>query len=256
MSIILDDNGNEIKFRPIKFTLKQVAEEVGVADSSIRYWSKRFEKFLDIDLNSGWRKEYTDRDVYIFKFIKKSSKDDKLTTEQIMSLLEEQYKYIDKQGFSDEIADNISDEVAINTIVDSRINTRLQDFKEELIQDFSDVVESKVTHVLQQHFVAVEDLLEKNQLENEVKFNEVKDEIAVTLKNEVNEKISESVRESIESSTQTINSTLLKIEEVSKERDLIQAEQLKKFLEDRKKENDEAISKNNRKGFFGKLFTK
>lgn len=261
MSIILDEQGNEIKFRPVKFTLKQVAEEVGVADSSIRYWSKKFEAFLDIDLNSGWRKEYTDRDIYIFKFINKSSKIDKLTTDQITSLLKEQYKYIEDQGFQkDEENKVLSNEVAINTIIDNRLTERLEDFKEnfkdELIVEFSDIVETKVTGVLQQHFLAIEGMLTKNQLQSEVMINEVKNEIAVSVVEKVNETVSESIKESIENSSEIINSTLTRIEAASKERDLVQAEQLKTFLDERKRENEDLMEKNSKKGFFAKIFSK
>ena len=258
MSIILDEQGNEIKFRPMKFTLKQVAEEVGVADSTIRYWTKKFEGFLDID-NSSWKKEYTDRDIYIFKFIQKSTREEKLTMEQVTQLLEDQYGHISNVKFDDEIAVD-SKEVAINTMIDARINTRLNDFKEEfkaeLVEEVSNAVEEKLKTVLMQHFVSIEDMIKNTQIQNNEKLDEVKSEIAMTVIEDVQAKVSETVKESIEISSKTITDTLNKIEESTKERDLNQAAELKKFLDARKKANDELIEKEKNKGFFAKLFGK
>ena len=260
-NIISDENGNEIKFRPNKFTVRQTAEELDVKDSAIRYWTEKFYMFLDVNMEDR-KKEYNGRDIFVLEFIKRSTREDKLTIEQVYKLLEEQYGYISNAKFktSEEVLNQEVQDVAINTIVDNRIVSRLNDFKNEfkaeLVEDVSNAVEDKLKNALMQHFASIEDMIKGNQLQSEAKLNEIKSEIATT----VIEEVSSTVTSSIENSSKSINETLGRIEEATKERDLKQAEEMKRILDQRKKENDELIAslkvEQESKGFFARMFGK
>lgn len=260
-NIILDSNGEEIKFRPIKYSLKDIATILEVNDSAIRFWSKEFKEFLDVD-QTTWKKEYTDRDLYVFKFIKSSVRDSKNSIEATYNELELDYPRILRIEFNTDmtIEEKDASDVAINTIVDNRIGARLNDFKEEfkveLVEEVSNAVEVKMQNVLMKHFAGIEDLIKENQELNNKKLDEIKSEIAIT----VVEEVSGTVKEGIENSSKTINETLTRIEEATKERDLKQAEGMKKILDQRRKENEELIASmkanEEKKGFFSRMFGK
>ena len=233
MSIILDENGNEIKFKPVKYTLKQTAEEVEVASSTIRFWTKKFEEFLDMD-NNSWKKEYTDRDVYVFKFIQKSIRVDKLTIEQTRELLNVRYEQVSKVGFDE--TENTKNDVALNKAIDNRLN----DFKTDIVEEISSSIEEKLIDVLKKHFIGVEDMINKNNSSVAEKMEQIQSEAAVTIEDHAN----------------GINDTLDKMQESMKQRDLESTNLMRELLEQKKQEFELRYQSEEKKGFLARIFSK
>lgn len=234
MNIILDENGNEIKFKAIKHTLKQAADEVGVADSTIRFWTKRFEEFLDID-NKNWKKEYTDRDIYVFKFIQKSTREDRLTIDQTKDLLKLEYRQISKVQFDEDAFDK-SNDVALNKAIDSRLN----DFKSDIVEEISKSIEERLTDILMKHFISVEDTIKESYSSTVEKMEQIKSEVEIT----------------IEDHTKGINETLDAMQDSIKQRDLETTSIMREILNQRRLEFEQHQDSQKGKGFFARIFSK
>lgn len=85
-------NGDSLLF----YTTAQVAAIVGVAASTIRFWSKRFEGLLDIQI-SNRNRQFKKSDIDKLSFIKKLSKDEGLTLQQVDDYCATKGFDIDKQ---------------------------------------------------------------------------------------------------------------------------------------------------------------
>lgn len=86
-----EDLSNEINGKPLFYTTMQVAGLIDVPASTIRFWSKRFENLLDVEI-SNRNRQYKKSDIAKLSFIKKLSKDDGLTLQQVED-------YVSKKGF-------------------------------------------------------------------------------------------------------------------------------------------------------------
>lgn len=181
----------EIRGRAIYYSTSQVAQLLGLNDSTVRYYSKAFEDILKIEISNKQRR-YTDEDIEKMKFIVEL-KNDGMTVKQILeycqevdfnnkdgivvkennplsiqtlakALLEEQTKQLNL--FKDEIIESISLKLAeqMQNIKDNNIS-----FKEELLEQVAltvdEVVEEKLTINLDEQ--------EKRAIEHEAKMSEL-----------------------------------------------------------------------------------
>ena len=246
MDIRFDENGNEVKLKPIFYSQKQLAEELGETYSTIRYWSEKFDDYLEIDLKS-WKKEFSERDFRVIKDIQAMLREQKLTIKQVQDWLRENIgSYDSLQYTSSENIDNNS--FSINKVIDNRINERLEDFKaefkDELITEVTSAIENKLVDILKVHFVHTEDTIKSVNDNMSNKIAEVQKEVAAT------------IEESIEKSSKEINKTLDQIKKASAEKDLEISNQIREALEKKNKEIEEVAAANKNKGFFARVFGK
>lgn len=260
-NIFFDENGNEIHIKPTYLTMPQLEKELGVAYSTIRYWCKEFEEFLDIDLERR-KKEFNQRDVELIKLIKAMTRGEngyeKMTIKQAKEYFKEN---IDKFDAGIKIDTESVSDLAINNIIDERLNTKLDEFKKDLVGEISTVVVNKV-----------EELFKINYIATEKKLEDIKSEISVTICDEVDSKtsgIKEELKKEIEISTNKISDNISNemrailddIESINqeiKESNDDVALKVKEMLEHRKQEQMELerriAEENKSKSFLSRLF--
>lgn len=221
------DKNKEIRGEPLFYTTTQVSEMVGVEPSTIRFWSKRFEDLLDIEI-SNRNKQYKKSDIEKLKFIKKLAKEDGMTLQQIED-------YCNSKGFDiDNIKQSVMDSsnpLAIQTFISAmtiEIDKKLNSFADDLLNRIND--QNKINFVMQQE---INDKLQET--------------IAITVDEIVSEKLNQSLQE--------FKSHIDTKEQEATKRDNEIIEFLKKSMEERKKENELQLQQQ-KKGFFSRLLGK
>lgn len=216
-----------IRGEPLFYTTTQVSEMVGVEPSTIRFWSKRFENLLDIEV-SNKNKQYKKTDVEKLKFIKKLAKEDGLTLQQVED-------YCSSKGFDiNEIEQSVVDSsnpLAIQTIMAAltvEIDKKLNSFSNELLNKIDEKQKNGI--LIQQ---------EMNDKLHET--------IALTVDEIVSEKLDKSVSE--------FKSYVDEKERQATSRDIEMIDMLKNNMEERKKKQEE-LEAEKKKSFWGRLWGK
>ncbi|MHB9924615.1 helix-turn-helix domain-containing protein [Clostridium botulinum] len=216
-----------IRGEPLFYTTTQVSEMVGVEPSTIRFWSKRFENLLDVEI-SNKNKQYKKLDVEKLKFIKKLTREDGLTLQQVQD-------YCSTKGFDiNEIEQSVVDSsnpLAIQTIMSAltvEIDKKLNSFSENLLNEIDKRQKSGI--LIQQ---------EMNDKLHET--------IALTVDEIVSEKLDKSVSE--------FKSYVDEKERQATSRDIEMIDMLKNNMEERKKQQEE-LEAEKKKSFWGRLFGK
>lgn len=212
-----------INGEPLFYTTSQVAQMLGVEPSKVRFYTKRFDKLLDIEL-SNRNRQYKKTDIEKLKFIIKLKNEDGLTLQQIED-------YCSKKGFNmQNIEQGIVDStnpLAIKTIMSAltvEIDEKLNLFSENLLKQ------------IQQQ--------QENTLLTQQKINEKLQENIVTTVDEI-------VSEKLDAKFNEFQSHLATQEQQVKERDTEILDTLRKGMEERQKAYE---TKQEKKGFFSKLF--
>lgn len=172
-----DDIPNKvINGEPLFFSTMQTAELVGEEPSTIRYWSKRFESLINIEV-SNKNKQYKKSDIEKLKFIKKLAREDGLTLQQISD-------YCSTKGFD---IDNIENAVldqnnplavqVFTSAVMSEINQNLNTFAESLLK--------KITEANKTYAITQQELNDKLREEIVITVDEVVSERLDTKLNEL-----------------------------------------------------------------------
>ncbi|EPY2277991.1 helix-turn-helix domain-containing protein [Clostridium sporogenes] len=216
-----------IRGEPLFFTTMQVSKMVGVEPSTIRFWSKRFENLLDVEI-SNKNKQYKKSDVEKLKFIKKLTKHDGLTLQQVQD-------YCSTKGFDiNEIEQSVVDSsnpLAIQTIMSAltvEIDKKLNSFSENLLNEI--------------------DKRQKNGVLIQQEMNDkLHETIALTVDEIVSEKLDKSVSE--------FKSYVDEKERQATSRDIEMIDMLKNNMEERKKQQEE-IEAEKKKSFWGRLLGK
>ncbi|HDK7176576.1 TPA: MerR family transcriptional regulator [Clostridium botulinum] len=216
-----------IRGEPLFFTTMQVSTMVGVEPSTIRFWSKRFENLLDVEI-SNKNKQYKKSDVEKLKFIKKLTREDGLTLAQVQD-------YCSTKGFDiNEIEQSVVDSsnpLAIQTIMSAltvEIDKKLNSFSENLLNEI--------------------DKRQKNGILIQQEMNDkLHETIALTVDEIVSEKLDKSVSE--------FKSYVDEKERQATSRDIEMIDMLKNNMEERKKQQEE-IEAEKKKSFWGRLLGK
>ena len=192
-----------INGEPLFFTTTQVADMIGVESSCIRFWGKRFENLLDIEV-SNRNRQFKRVDIEKLKFIKKLSREDGLTLQQIED-------YCTTKGFDmDNIEKSVIDSsnpLAIQTFITAvtmEMDKKLAIFSEELL--------NKIKEQQNINFTMQEELNEKLQ-----------ETIAITVDDIVSEKL--------DSALTNFKSYVDSKEQENKSRDLEMLDMLKHNME-------------------------
>lgn len=220
-------SGKVINGEPLFYTTAQASEMVGVEPSTIRFWTKRFDSLLDIEVSNKHRR-YKKSDIAKFKFIKKLAYDDGLTLQQIED-------YCSSKGFDiNDIENGIIDAnnpIAIQAFVSAmtvEIDKKLNNFSEQLLDKFNDSL--------------------KNYLLMQAEMNDKLQEHIVTTVDEV-------VTEKLDSKLESFKSYVDQRELEAKQREDELFAMVKASMEDRKKLAEE-LQKEKSKGLFRKLFSR
>jgi len=212
-----------INGEPLFYSTIQVAELVGVDASTIRYWSKRFDNLLDIQV-SNKNKQYRKSDISKLKFIKKLAKEDGLSLQQVED-------YCSTKGFNLEDIENAvldqSNPLAVQVFtsaVMSEINQNLNSFAEKLL--------TQIDEKNKYHIISQQELNEK-----------LREEIVTTVDEVVSEKLDTKLTELKD----FIDAR--EIEATKRDNEMIDI--IKNNMEQKKEE-----SVNEKKGFFTNIFGK
>ena len=212
-----------INGKPLFYSTIQVAELVGVDASTIRYWSKRFDNLLDIQV-SNKNKQYRKSDISKLKFIKKLAKEDGLSLQQVED-------YCSTKGFNLEDIENAvldqSNPLAVQVFtsaVMSEINQNLNSFAEKLL--------AQIDEKNKNHIISQQELNEK-----------LREEIVTTVDEVVSEKLDTKLTELKD----FIDAR--EIEATKRDNEMIDI--IKNNMEQKKEE-----SVNEKKGFFTNIFGK
>jgi DNA-binding transcriptional MerR regulator len=185
------DSQRIISGEPLFYTTTQCAEMVGVESSTIRYWGKRFENLLDVEV-SNRNRQYKKSDIAKLKFIKKLAYEDGLTLQQIED-------YTTSKGFDiNDIEKGIVDAnnpLAVQTFVSavlSEMDKKLNAFSESLLEKVNN--SHKEYHLTQQELnrkLKEDVLIDINEIVTEKLSNtlthietqqkDLKDSIAITM---------------------------------------------------------------------------
>lgn len=217
-----DTSTRYINGKPIFWNTSQVAEQLGIESSAVRYYCDCFSDFIKVK-RSGRNRKFTDKNIEQLRFIKKLLKEDNLTIEQAIEFL--------TVKDSDVMQHKIEKEEPLPTIVlanmiGSQISQQLDDMKIQIVEDLIQKMNVNFQY--------------QNEIQQQSKA-ELMDYIAITIDNKLETKFDD------------FKATLDLKEQEATKRDNEILDLLHKNLEARKQENE---LQHQNKGFFSRLFKK
>lgn len=196
----LDEQLNkEINGEPFYYKTSQVAKILGENDSTIRYWTTRFDDILNVAICNKAR-AYTKTNIEQLKFIKKLAKEDGFTLKQIE-------EYCSEKGFNQEGLVDQSKPLAIKVVTEAimeDVNKQLLEFEQNMIKNMTKVMTELGKTLINTQQESNETI--KEQLALTI------DDVVTTSMNEKLENIKESIKSEISSNIEN-NKTLKCIEE-------------------------------------------
>lgn len=229
-----------INGEPLYYTTTQVAKLVDEPPSTIRYWTKRFDKILNVSI-SNKNRAYTMTNIEQLKFIKKLAKEDGLTLQQIE-------QYCTEKGFNNDGLVDQSKPLAIKVVTEAlldEMNTQLAEFKKDMAKQVAEILIESKRQLLQS---------------NEIALSNIKDEICITVDEVVSEKMNEkikdinsSIKETIKEQQDEFIDKLDKKEEEAKKRLLEIDNNLKKSMEEQQQLYNK-LENEKKQSFWNKLF--
>lgn len=215
------DISKDINGEPLFYTTSQVAEILGEETSCIRYWTKRFEKLLDVEI-SNRNRQYKKSDIEKLKFIKKLTKEDGMTLQQVEN-------YCTSKGF------DIKD--IRNSVLDANNPLIIKTFISAVTVDINNKIEDFLLKMKEENNQVL-----KNQEELYKKFLEEQNKLNDKWQQEVSANVDEIVSEKMGQLVKEVEATRKEAESINK---------MRMELEEKKKDEE-----NKNKGFFKKWFRK
>ena len=196
--IHLNEDGEEIKYRPVYYTIPDLAKEFKVKDSKIRFWYEKFIDFFEADRYARVKK-FNQNDVEIFRIIYRLREKDDEGMDKIKIYLSENIEKIKNPKLIIDESEN--NKLLINTLVKHAIEENLNNIKDIIVREVAVTLNEVVSKTTEQYIEA-----------NKKIYSEVEDKI-----NSIELKLNE-------------------VEEYNSKRDLEISNLLKESLELRKKE--------------------
>ena len=196
--IHLNEDGEEIKYRPVYYTIPDLAKEFKVKDSKIRFWYEKFIDFFEADRYARVKK-FNKNDVEIFRIIYRLREKDDEGMDKIKIYLSENIEKIKNPKLIIDESEN--NKLLINTLVKHAIEENLNNIKDTIVREVAVTLNEVVSKTTEQYIEA-----------NKKIYSEVEDKI-----NSIELKLNE-------------------VEEYNSKRDLEISNLLKESLELRKKE--------------------
>jgi len=223
-----------IKGKPLYYKTAQVGSQLSESDSTVRFWCECFKDFLPIQ-TSGRNRMFTDGDIEKLKYIQKLLREDHLTISQVKEYCSEQDTSVIERKIKK------ADPIALQSLASAlaiEIGTQLEEYKLQIKNEL--IAEMK------------EQFDEQNKLQNQNKLD-IQEFIAITVKNE----LKENIQTEIKNQTNDIKIIVNNMEQEAS-RNLIEREDLLRHnMEERKlQQNQQEVIKQQKKGFFSKLFGK
>lgn len=211
-----------INGEPLFYTTTQVSEMLKEEPSCIRYWSKRFENLLDIEM-SNRNKQYKKSDIEKLKFIQKLIREDGLTLQQVES-------YCQTKGFRMKDIENavldVNNPLAIQAFISAvtvELDKKLSNFAETIFKEMDEKYKG-----------------------HELKQQEINDKLHENIVTTVDEVVSEK----LDIKLNKFKSYIDEKEIEAKDRDLAMINLMRTNMEKKKSENE----KKKHAGFFNRLF--
>lgn len=217
-----DTSTRYINGKPIYWNTSQVAEQLGIESSAVRYYCDCFSDFIKVK-RSGRNRKFTDKNIEQLKFIKKLLKEDNLTIEQAKEFLT--VKDSDVMQHKIEKEEPLPTTVLAN-MIGNQISQQLDDMKIQIVEDLIQKMNVNFQY--------------QNEIQQQIK-EDLKNYIAITIDNKLETKFDD------------FKATLDLKEQETTKRDNEILDLLHKNLEARKQENE--LQRQN-KGFFSRLFRK
>jgi DNA-binding transcriptional MerR regulator len=106
-------------------TIEQVSQLTGVSKSTLRYWEKSFEEFLQPARTQSNRREYTMEDLNLVRTIKRLLDEEHLTSEGVRLMLLKMFPQRGEKKNSKQGADNKRGELTCSGPIPLHANTKL-----------------------------------------------------------------------------------------------------------------------------------
>lgn len=206
-----DTSTRYINGKPIYWNTSQVAEQLGIESSAVRYYCDCFSDFIKVK-RSGRNRKFTDKNIEQLRFIKKLLKEDNLTIGQAKEFLT--VKDSDVMQHKIEKEEPLPTTVLAN-MIGNQISQQLDDMKIQI----------------------VEDLIQKMSINFQYQ-NEIQQQIKEDLKNY----IAITIDEKLDTSLQEIKSCLESQEQLAQQRDTELLDKLRKGMEEHRKQNEKRVS--------------
>ncbi|HFD2052249.1 MerR family transcriptional regulator [Clostridium perfringens] len=174
--IHLNDDGEEIKSRPVYYTIPDLAKEFNVRDSRIRYWYEKFIDFFEADRYARVKK-FNQNDVEVFRIIYKLREQDDEGADKIKIYLEENIDKIKNPTLIVDESEN--NKLLINTLVKHAIEENLNNIKDSIVREVAATLNEVVSKTTEQYIEASKKIyseVEDKINSIELKLNEVKEE--------------------------------------------------------------------------------
>lgn len=175
---------NNINGEPLYYNTMHVSKAIDENDSTVRYWSTKFQSILNIKI-SNKAKRYTKKDIDKFKFIKHLIRVDKLTLEQVK-------EYCTTRGFdSKEGIIDVDNPLAVKTFIAGLMEELNKNFTtmQTTIENQQDMIIS-----LQNTIIKNNDMLKQ---EVSITVDEVIAEKNEELKQDINTNVNDIVKKEI-----------------------------------------------------------
>jgi DNA-binding transcriptional MerR regulator len=247
IDVDFEDISKHINGEPLFYTASQVAGLIGESLSTVRYWTKRFEDLLDIDI-SNKNKQYKKSDIAKLKFIKKLAKTDGLTLQQVEDYCTS--KGFDIENIEKAIIDG-SNPLAIQTLI-----TGLTIELEEKMDNKFDILYEKIYQTLDNFLQLQKDMNLENKAEIESSVDMIMSNKSEQIKKDIQQEVF-TIADKLDNQSiqlqQKFQSIIDENEKNATERDVKMTDNLNKNMEYTKKQYEEEQGNKKHKGFFSSI---
>lgn len=213
-----EDKERNIRGKALYFSTSQVAHQLGIRDSKVRFYTQEFKDLLNIEVHNT-QKRYTEADIEKLKFLVEL-KQSGMTIKQIQDYTQE-VDFENEEGIKVKESNPLSIQTLSKALLQEQ-QKQMQEFKTEVLESISLLIQEQ----------------SKNIRENNDNLrDEILEQVAVTVDDIIDEKLTANLDEQ---------------ERRSIEREANMIKNLHETLERRKSENETT----EKVGFFSRLFGK
>jgi DNA-binding transcriptional MerR regulator len=170
---------SSINGKPLYFSTSQVAQMLNLSDSAVRFYCTKFKDIIKPEM-SGSHRKFSESDIEKLRYIKKLLKEDGLSMNQVLEYASEKdVKAIEKKIEKQEpLAMQ-----ALATAVAIEVGAQLEDYKL--------MIKEELLNEMKTQFKNQEDLIRQQEELQENRTEELKDFIAVSVREGVQEELKE-----------------------------------------------------------------
>ena len=244
------------------FTAKEIAKELQVSEAKILYWYEKFTDYFEAD-PIKIEKEFSQKDLMLFKLIRRLNVDDGLSMDEIRQYITECISEIHDNMIL-EPNQEIKSPTVINTeiknIIAEEMKKHIDIAMKDLARGMAQYVDEKINQNFQQVMKRTEDLMEQSMETQQVMIHDLKvdvTEIQKQTKKEITNMVSNELKTAqnqFKSEIGNLTQEVKENEQKSMRRDIEMTNLLKENMALRKKEHQEQENRKKKKGFLSKIF--